>query len=179
MAYSATLANMRGLLNDTDYKRILDLFSRAGLSIDHPQFDEHIIEEGTKAILKTRDGKLRLAVPAPLGSCVFVNDATKEEMVAALKQHKQAVKGYPREGAGLEAFVDASDTGYTVNAQPVEGVKTKNVAQKSVLNDDVVAAKAVAKDIANGQANGTNGTNGVNGYANGHASTVTNGANGH
>ena len=30
------------------------------------------------------------------------------------------MKSYPRNGEGLEAFVDASDTGYTMNDQPVE-----------------------------------------------------------
>ena len=113
MAYSATLANMRGLVSDSDYRRILDLFSRAGLSMDHHQFDEHILDEGTKAILKTRDGKLRAAVPAPLGSCVFLNDVSQENMFAALRQHKEVMKQYPRNGEGLEAFVDSSDTGYT------------------------------------------------------------------
>jgi len=52
MAYSATLAHQRGLISDDEYKRILGLFSRAGLSMDHHQFDEDILDKGTKAILK-------------------------------------------------------------------------------------------------------------------------------
>ena len=67
MAYSATLANMRGILSDKEHKRLLKLFSRAGLSMDHHQFDEDILDKATKAILRTRDGKLRAAVPSPLG----------------------------------------------------------------------------------------------------------------
>jgi 3-dehydroquinate synthase len=59
MAYSATLANMRGILSDVEHKRILNVFSRAGLSMDHHQFDEEILDRATKAILRTRDGKLR------------------------------------------------------------------------------------------------------------------------
>ena len=54
MAYSATLANERGLLSDEEHKRLLNLFSRAGLSMDHPQFDEDILEKATAAILKVR-----------------------------------------------------------------------------------------------------------------------------
>ncbi|KAI1324140.1 hypothetical protein F5Y16DRAFT_381972 [Xylariaceae sp. FL0255] len=76
MAYSATLANLRGLLSSEDHHRLLSLFSRAGLSIDRHQYDDHVIEKGTAAILKTRDGLLRLAVPNPLGACTFINDAT-------------------------------------------------------------------------------------------------------
>lgn len=84
MAYSATLANMRGLLSDEEHRRLLHLFSRAGLAMDHPQFDEHILDKGTKAILRTRDGLLRAAVPSPLGSCVFLNDVSQQEMFDAL-----------------------------------------------------------------------------------------------
>lgn len=54
MAYSATLANMRGVLSDEEHKRILNLFSRAGLSMDHHQFDEEILDKGTKAIRKCK-----------------------------------------------------------------------------------------------------------------------------
>jgi 3-dehydroquinate synthase len=139
MAYSATLANLRGLLSDQEHKRLLDLFSRAGLSMDHHQFDEDILDKGTKAILKTRDGKLRAAVPSPLGKCVFLNDVSMDEMFAALKQHKQIMKNYPRNGEGLEAFVDASDTGYTLNNAPVENHSngtSNGLSSLHVLNDD-------------------------------------------
>jgi 3-dehydroquinate synthase len=163
MAYSATLANMRGLLSDEEHKRILNLFSRAGLSMDHELFNEDILDKATKAILKTRDGKLRAAVPNPLGSCVFLNDVSAEDMNAALRKHKEVMKSYPRNGEGIDAFVDASDTGYTVNDAPVEQVMN---GKKS-------------NGIVNGQTNGhTNGkTNGLptgmqevlaNGYANGY-----------
>jgi 3-dehydroquinate synthase len=195
MAYSATLANMRGILSDDEHKRLLNLFSRAGLSMDHHQFDEEILDKGTKAILRTRDGKLRAAVPSPLGQCVFLNDVSMDEMYAALKQHKSIMKNYPRNGEGLEAFVDASDTGYTMNNKPVEETNgvSNGLKKLNVLNDDAhkngVATNGVAnatkhasgpegaQGLGNGVQNGTanglakglaNGsTNGVNGYANG------------
>jgi len=144
MAYSATLANQRGLLSDEEHRRILNLFSRCGLSMDHKQFDEDILDKGTKAILKTRDGKLRAAVPHPIGSCVFLNDVSEQELFDALRKHKQIMKEYPREGAGLEAFVDASDTGYTMNAAPVEsksnGASSK--LQSAVINDDASSGQS-------------------------------------
>jgi 3-dehydroquinate synthase len=120
MAYSATLANTRGLLSDEQHRRLLNLFSRAGLSMDHELFNEEILAKATAAILKTRDGLLRAAVPSPLGSCKFLNDVTDEEMAAALRRHKTLMMEYPRHGAGIEAYVDASDTGYTVNAPAAE-----------------------------------------------------------
>ena len=112
MAYSATLAKKRGLLSDKDHRRLLELFSRAGLSIDHPQFDNDVIEKGTVAILKTRDGLLRLAVPSPLGSCTFLNEVSIQELKEALATHKAIAKTFPREGLGIETYVDGSDMGY-------------------------------------------------------------------
>jgi 3-dehydroquinate synthase len=189
MAYSATLANRRGILSDGDHKRILDLFSTAGLSMDHHQFNEEILDKGTKAILRTRDGLLRAAVPSPLGSCVFLNDVEMEEMYDALRAHKKIMKQYPRNGEGLEAFVDASDTGYTLNDNPVESNAVSNGLKKlNVLNDDSAgngnvvdtngtdasAKPAAAPEGVDGPQKSVNGiSNGVNGHA------VTNGVNGH
>ncbi|KAG6012201.1 hypothetical protein E4U43_007898 [Claviceps pusilla] len=119
MAYSATLSRKRNLLTPEDHMRLLRLFSRAGLSMDHPQFDAPLLDKATAAILRTRDGKLRLAVPiSPLGECVFLNDVSHEEMTEVLQMHKDMVAQFPREGSGLDAFVDASDTGYNLQAAP-------------------------------------------------------------
>lgn len=116
MAYSATLSRMRNLLSREDHMRLLHLFSRAGLSMDHAQFDAPLLDKATAAILRTRDGKLRLAVPiSPLGDCVFLNDVSHEEMCQALQTHKDLVAQFPREGKGLDAFVDSSDTGYNLH----------------------------------------------------------------
>jgi len=161
MAYSATLANMRGLLKDDEHRRLLNLFSRAGLSMDHEMFDEEMLDKATQAILKTRDGLLRAAVPNPIGTCVFLNDVSAEEMNAALRKHKQIMKEYPRNGEGLEAYVDASDTGYTLNDAPIEEL----MQQDKVANG---MANGKGANGLNGKANGLNGkANGLNGKANG------------
>jgi 3-dehydroquinate synthase len=131
MAYSATLANSRKLITDEEHRRLLSLFSRAGLSMDHHQFDEETLAKATAAILKTRDGLLRAAVPSPIGSCVFLNDVSAEEMNAALRRHKEIMKDYPRNGEGLEAYVDSSDTGYTENAKVEEERIVEAAARKA------------------------------------------------
>lgn len=141
MAYSATLANNRKLITDAEHRRLLNLFSRAGLSMDHHQFDEVILAKATAAILKTRDGLLRAAVPNPIGSCIFLNDVSAEEMNIALRRHKELMKEYPRNGEGLEAYVDASDTGYTENAmmeekQEIEAA-TENAGKFNGMNGHV------------------------------------------
>ncbi|OCL04985.1 2-epi-5-epi-valiolone synthase-like protein [Glonium stellatum] len=147
MAYSATLANMRGLLSDEEHTRLLNIFSRAGLSMDHDLFNEEILEKGTKAILKTRDGKLRAAVPSPLGSCVFLNDISMEDMYAALHRHKRILKQYPRQGAGIEAYVDSSDTGYALNNEPIE-VKPNGKKKRKIMSG--LNHEDSADDLVNG-----------------------------
>lgn len=141
MAYSATLANSRGLLSDTEHRRLLNLFSRAGLSMDHELFTEEVLDKATKAILKTRDGLLRAAVPSPIGKCVFLNDVEQEEMNEALRRHKEIMKEFPRNGDGLDAYVDVVD------------VETKTVVQNGVNS-----LKGAMNGVLNGVTNGVNGT---------------------
>ena len=175
MAYSATLANNLKLLSDTEHRRILDLFSRAGLSMDHPQFNEEILDKGTAAILKTRDGKLRAAVPSPLGSCKFINDIEASELNAALRRHKQIMKGYARNGEGLEAYVDASDTGYTNNNAPeVEAIEVAAKKAGDLNGNGVIHGGSVP----NGHMNGTNGVKEMLANGNGSAHGLSNGVNG-
>ncbi|KAF1845658.1 Dehydroquinate synthase-like protein [Cucurbitaria berberidis CBS 394.84] len=165
MAYSATLANQRKLLSDEEHRRLLNLFSRAGLSMDHELFDEDMLDKATKAILKTRDGLLRAAVPNPIGTCVFLNDVSAEEMNAALRRHKELMREYPREGAGIDAFVDSSDTGYTINDKPVEEAMHESKKVMNGMSNGHVNGKA------HGQTNGLpNGLQEVmaNGYENGY-----------
>ena len=174
MAYSATLANGRGLITDAEHRRLLNLFSRAGLSMDHHQFDEAILEKATAAILKTRDGLLRAAVPSPIGSCTFLNDVSAAEMNSALKRHKQLMKEFPRNGEGLGAYVDASDTGYTENAKMEEEKVLENAAKKAgQLNganghvDKAIDGVAKTSGKVNGKVHGngalSNGTSGNHG----------------
>lgn len=167
MAYSATLANERKLLSDEEHRRLLNLFSRAGLSMDHELFDEDMLDKATKAILKTRDGLLRAAVPNPIGTCVFLNDVSAEEMNKALRRHKELMKEYPRQGAGIDAFVDASDTGYTEN-QTIEEAMHASKKVMNGLSNGHVNGKATGKPTNNGVPQQLQNGLAANGYANGH-----------
>jgi len=117
-------------------------------------FDEEILDKGTAAILKTRDGKLRAAVPNPIGSCTFLNDVSGKELNAALHRHKKLMKEYSRNGEGLEAYVDASDTGYTENnKQEVDAIETA-AGEAGSLNGNGHIHGGV---VMNGKTNGENG----------------------
>lgn len=124
--------------------------------MDHEQFDGPLLEKATAAILKTRDGKLRAAVPvSPMGECVFLNDVSHEEMCRALETHKQIMKQYPRNGEGLDAYVDSSDTGYTMH-----GTNGKlNDIESQMKNGDSVPRSHVMN--GNDRINGHAGTKAV------------------
>ncbi|KAI4865745.1 Dehydroquinate synthase-like protein [Hypoxylon rubiginosum] len=168
MAYSATLAKESGLLSSKEHRRLFSLLCRAGLSIDHPQFDDEVLDKGTAAILKTRDGQLRLAIPSPLGSCTFLNNVSPQQLKDALKKHKEMAKSYPREGAGIEAYVDSSDTGYT--DLETENLSVENAAkQAGVLPESETIVNGINDAFGmNGRVNGHGNLLGVNATADGH-----------
>jgi len=114
MAFSATLAESRGLLSTDERDRVLSLMSRLGLAIDSPYLSPALVEKATTSILQTRDGLLRAAVPSPIGTCAFVNDVSVAELVEVLDAHRELCRRHSREGGGVQMSaatspVDAGD----------------------------------------------------------------------
>jgi 3-dehydroquinate synthase len=105
MALSATIAAKRGYISTEDRDRILTVMSQLGLSLDHPVMEADLLWEATQSIIQTRDGKLRAAVPHPIGTCDFINDLTYEELEEALADHKRICADYPRAGEGVDAII--------------------------------------------------------------------------
>ena len=104
MAFSATVAEQRGLLSIRDRDRILGLLSDIGLAIDSPLLTTELLTKATNSIIQTRDGALRAAVPHPIGSCLFLNDVAAPELDKILGVHKELCRGYPRGGDGEDMF---------------------------------------------------------------------------
>jgi 3-dehydroquinate synthase len=109
MALSATIAAKRGYIFTGERDRILDLMSRIGLSLDHPLLNSDLLWYATESISLTRDGKQRAAMPRPIGECFFVNDLTREELDAALVEHKKLCAQYPRKGEGVDAYIETQE----------------------------------------------------------------------
>lgn len=109
MAYSTTLALTRGYITQQEWQRIITTMSQVGLALDHELLTPELMKKGSKAIIQTRDGLLRAAVPRPLGECFFVNDLEDQELEATLSKHKELVKQFPRAGAGIEVHIDDFD----------------------------------------------------------------------
>lgn len=110
MALSTTLAEQRGHLSVSDRDRILSVMSALGLALDSEHLTSALLERATSAILKTRDGLLRAAIPDPIGRCRFLNDVTVDELADTLLLHKKICLEFPRAGDGVDVFaVPASE----------------------------------------------------------------------
>nr|ATJ01045.1 3-dehydroquinate synthase [Microcystis aeruginosa CHAB5530] len=105
MAFTATIAQLRGYISVEDRNRILGLMSRLGLAIDSPYLTPELLWKATEAITRTRDGLQRAAAPRPMGQCVFMNDLTRSELDKALGVHRAIAQNYPRQGNGEDMYV--------------------------------------------------------------------------
>lgn len=105
MAFTATIAQLRGYISVEDRNRILGLMSRLGLAIDSPYLTPELLWKATEAITRTRDGLQRAAAPRPIGQCVFMNDLTRSELDNALAVHRAIAQNYPRQGNGEDMYV--------------------------------------------------------------------------
>ena len=105
MALSTTVAEQRGYLSVSERDRIFALMSRLGLALTSPHLTPELLQAASDAIVKTRGGLLRAAVPRPIGTCDFINDLSSEELVSALEIHREVCRSYPREGAGQDMFI--------------------------------------------------------------------------
>jgi demethyl-4-deoxygadusol synthase len=110
MAFSATIAQLRGYISVADRDRILGLMSRLGLAIDSPYLTPELLWKATESISRTRDGLQRAAAPCPIGSCCFMNDLTRTELDAALQVHRQICQEYPRQGDGEDMYLKLEGT---------------------------------------------------------------------
>jgi demethyl-4-deoxygadusol synthase len=104
MALSTTLAEQRGHISASERDRVLGLMSDMGLALDSEYLTPELLTAATMAILKTRDGLLRAAVPAPIGRCIFLNDVTTDELADTLLLHRKLCLDYPRGGDGVDMF---------------------------------------------------------------------------
>lgn len=111
MAFSTTLAEQRGHLSVEQRDRVHQVMSELGLALDSEHLTPELLSEATTAIVKTRDGMLRAAVPAPIGRCIFLNDVTIEELADTLVLHRKLCLGYPHGGEGIDMFTSTTTYG--------------------------------------------------------------------
>jgi len=105
MGFGAYLSYQLGWIPESEFRRVLNLFSTLQLSLVHP------ILENTEAIWQAQCRMIEkhggnLAAPLPkgqIGSCGYLNDVTREELENHLAQYRKICEAYPRKGLGVEA----------------------------------------------------------------------------
>ena len=103
MALSTTIAEQRGYISVSERDRIFWLFSRVGLALTSPYLTPELLRTATDAILQTRGGLLRAAVPRPIGRAYSSMTSTVDELDSA-GHAPGGVPVYPRGGAGEDMF---------------------------------------------------------------------------
>ena len=161
MALSATIAEQRGYITTEERHRIFSVMSDLSLALDHPLSDNELLWNATRTITLTRNGKQRVAMPRPLGTCCFVNDLTHEELEEALTTHKRLCMDYPHQGSGLEIsrksdeFEESQVDTITKPVTPI-GILVKQLkeivqlAKEKPISSDLMASLEQAYQLAAG-----------------------------
>ncbi|QMU74106.1 sedoheptulose 7-phosphate cyclase [Streptacidiphilus sp. P02-A3a] len=85
MAICLALAHLRGHLSKSDTDRALRLLQGFQLPVSHPVFTQELLEEALGDAVRHRDGLQRVPLVRGIGSVVFVNDLTSEELGRSLE----------------------------------------------------------------------------------------------
>ncbi|WEH39244.1 sedoheptulose 7-phosphate cyclase [Streptomyces sp. NBC_01218] len=85
MAICVAVAHLRGHLSRSDADRVLKLLQGFELPVSHPVFTRELLEEALADAVKHRDGLQRVPLTEGIGSVVFANDLTGEELGGALE----------------------------------------------------------------------------------------------
>jgi 3-dehydroquinate synthase len=85
MAICLALAHLRGHLSQHDVDRALRLLQGFRLPVSHPVFTRELLTEALADAVRHRDGLQRVPLTRGIGSVVFANDLTPEELGRALE----------------------------------------------------------------------------------------------
>ena len=94
IAFFTTVAARRGLLDDKDARRIIELLQRLRLPVDHILLDDEVVGRAMADTVRHRDGRQRLPVPVGIGTALFLNDVTPDELRFTLRylRHEMGVR---------------------------------------------------------------------------------------
>jgi 3-dehydroquinate synthase len=97
MVLSSTIAWRRGMIERTDWDRIVALVAALGLPLTHPCCEPGLLWRGLQDTVLHRDGRQRLPMPTAIGQSAFCNDVTFAEVEEACRdvQALQSRHGNP------------------------------------------------------------------------------------
>jgi len=83
MALTTVISCERAMLTVAERDRVLTVMSALGLPLTHPVCEAGLLESAMSDIVRHRDGRQRLPLATGIGSAVFVDDITRDEVRAA------------------------------------------------------------------------------------------------
>ncbi|MET9295209.1 sedoheptulose 7-phosphate cyclase [Streptomyces sp. NPDC003077] len=86
MALTTVIAEQRGLLDAEQRRRILRVMAALGLPTWHETCTPKLLVPALRDTVRHRDGQQRLPLPVGIGSAVFVNDLTEDELSDAAQK---------------------------------------------------------------------------------------------
>lgn len=126
MGFGAYLAYKMDWIEESQFKRIMDLISSFGLSLWHDiMLRTDTLWASQQKIYEKRGGNLAAPLPKKdIGQCGYLNSLTREELDTAVAEYQEICLDYPRKGLGIEPH--CSDVGLedpsTVAHAPIESV---------------------------------------------------------
>jgi len=105
MGFGAYLSYQLGWIPESEFKRILKLFSTLELSLVHPILSNtEAIWQAQVRMIEKHGGNLAAPLPkGQIGSCGYLNDITRPELEKHLAAYRKICESYPRSGLGVEA----------------------------------------------------------------------------
>ena len=126
MGFGAYLGYKMNWIDESQFKRIMNLISSFGLSLWHDiMLRTDTLWASQQKIFEKRGGNLAAPLPkGEIGQCGYLNNLTREELDTAVAEYKEICAEYPRKGLGIEPH--CSDVGLedpsTVAHAPIESV---------------------------------------------------------
>jgi len=105
MGFGAFLSFKLGWIEESEFRRVLNLFSTLEISLVHPILDNtDAIWQAQLRMVEKHGGNLAAPLPkGQIGSCGYFNDITRPELEDYLLQYRAICAKYPRQGLGVEA----------------------------------------------------------------------------
>jgi len=105
MGFGAFLSWKMNWIPESEFRRVVKLFSTLELSLTHPILDNtEAIWQAQVRMIEKHGGNLAAPLPlGKLGACGYLNDVTRETLEAHLQEYRAICEEYPRNGLGVEA----------------------------------------------------------------------------
>lgn len=83
--FSSYISALRGVLSLLEFDRIVALYKNLGLPMWRPQVSQELFLSSLGERILHRDGHQHVPIPSAIGSCMFINDLTADEICDAVE----------------------------------------------------------------------------------------------